>query len=118
MPQVTINVSDNVFQWLQQEAALSGSTIEQIVERQLLSAHTASQALSWQEQDIIDIMRQLNARPDVMIPVQTIFHHWSQTGRNNQDMVTAIQSLVAKGAMSVNQAQTDCALTNAGYALL
>ena len=71
--------------------------------------------LTWQETDVLKILKKLDARPGHLPQVRTICHNWG-TKDSNQEFGNALLSLVAKGLLQTNPDQSSFALTDAGYA--
>jgi hypothetical protein len=114
---ITVDLTDDVYQWLVTEAAASGISVEEAISNHVGEAKARSSQLTWQEQDLLSIFRDLNGRPGNYISVHTIHVRWGTRG-TNVEYTDALTSLAAKKLIIINPAQTDVALTDAGYALI
>jgi len=112
---VTIDLADDVYSWLASVSANTSTPVEDVIATKLAQALARSQQLTWQEQDILDIFKERNARPGQMIPITGLYSSWGVRG-SAQDFGNGMTCLAAKQLIVSNQDQSAYALTDAGYA--
>jgi hypothetical protein len=116
---ITADIADDVFQWLDTVAQTRGASIEETAAQAVADAYARSAQLSWQEQDVLDIFKQRNTRPNQAVPFRSLQVGWGTKGPGN-DLVAALNSLETKGLV-INSpganppATAQSELTQAGY---
>ena len=120
MPTFTVDLSDDLTQWLRDRAQQSGMSPEALLAVIVEDVAGQSEELAWQERDVLRSFREFRARPAVPVPVQSLWHSWSKIapGASNQDFVTGLERLVERGFVDAPQGEesTQVSLTEAGFA--
>jgi hypothetical protein len=74
--------------------------------------------LSWQESDVLDMLKRMGARPAQPTFPQQCIAHWTNSGKALGEMWKGFDELEAKGYIGRNQQGTAFQLTDAGYQLI
>jgi hypothetical protein len=112
MPQLTVEIQDSLYSWLESEASERHVTLESLVNSIVRDNAVSS---TKQERLLLSLFHNVSTRPGRTIPEKQLWVSWGMRG-TRKEFEAAVEGLVSKGLLAANPDLAAYTLTVAGFA--
>jgi hypothetical protein len=111
-----LSIDDILGKWLTEAAVKKSVSPEQYIMDMLSDARAAQGEIKWQESDLLQILRKLDAKPGKPIFAHNLYLNWVNKAQTIEDLDIGINGLVSRGWIELSGPDNSTlSLTHAGY---
>jgi hypothetical protein len=115
MPRVTIEVTDQVHDWLETEARTRRASVDELINA-CIDERRGGVVLTPQETYILGLFHNVSTKAGWLVPIRMLWTNWGVRG-TVAELNMALEGLVRKDLVTPNSDKSGYTLTEAGFGL-